>query len=102
MPRRGTKTAALDGIVFRPRHLGKETTWSAKRYLRGLYNRGRPSFVLCLFVYQLLFRLGFLDGREGSFCGEPQTFSGSLLIDAKLFEQRKSKALEWGKLWFKS
>jgi hypothetical protein len=38
-------------------------------------------------------RLGFLDGREGFIFWTLQTFWFRFLIDAKLFEQRKSKSV---------
>jgi glycosyltransferase involved in cell wall biosynthesis len=86
------QTAALDGIRIRPRLWGNSV--ERKRYLRGLYNKA-PLFVrpYALFVYRYFFRLGFLDGREGFIFWTLQTFWFRFLIDAKLFEQRKSKSV---------
>ena len=68
-----------------------------KRFLRGLYNDA-PLFVrpYALFFYRYFLRLGFLDGREGFIFWTLQTFWFRFLIDAKLFEQRKSKTFRIG------
>ena len=84
------QTAALDGVRIRPRLWGNPV--ERKRFLRGLYNDA-PLFVrpYALFIYRYFIRLGFLDGREGFIFWTLQTFWFRFLIDAKLFEQGKSK-----------
>ena len=60
-----------------------------KRALRGFYYR-MPLFVrpFLLFLYRYVFRMGFLDGREGLIFFVLQTFWFRFLVDAKLFERR--------------
>lgn len=60
-----------------------------KRILRLGYNQ-LPLFVrpFILFVYRFIFRLGFLDGREGLIFWLLQTFWFRFLIDAKIWEKR--------------
>jgi glycosyltransferase involved in cell wall biosynthesis len=86
------QTAALEGARIRPRFWGNPV--ERKRFLRGLYNDA-PLFVrpFGLFFYRYFLRLGFLDGREGFIFWTLQTFWFRFLIDAKLFEQRKSKSV---------
>jgi glycosyltransferase involved in cell wall biosynthesis len=85
------QTAAREGIRIRPRFWGNPV--ERKRFLRGLYNDA-PLFVrpFALFFYRYFLRLGFLDGREGFIFWTLQTFWFRFLIDAKLFEQGKSKS----------
>ena len=66
-----------------------------KRALRGFYNK-LPLFfrAFILFLYRYIFRLGFLDGREGLIFFVLQTFWFRFLVDAKLFERRLLKAKE--------
>jgi hypothetical protein len=45
-----------------------------------------------LFFYRYFLRLGFLDGCPGFIFWTLQTFWFRFLIDAKLFEHRKSKS----------
>lgn len=63
-----------------------------KRALHGLYN-SLPLFIrpFLLFLYRYVFRLGFLDGREGLIFFVLQTFWFRFLVDAKLFERRLRK-----------
>ena len=86
------QTAAREGVRIRPRFWGNPV--ERKRFLRGLYNDA-PLFVrpFALFFYRYFLRLGFLDGREGFIFWTLQTFWFRFLIDAKLFEQRKSKSV---------
>jgi glycosyltransferase involved in cell wall biosynthesis len=86
------QTAAADGARIRPRLWGNPL--QRKRYLRGLYNDA-PLFVrpFALFLYRYFLRLGFLDGCPGFIFWTLQTFWFRFLIDAKLFEQRKSKSI---------
>jgi glycosyltransferase involved in cell wall biosynthesis len=62
-----------------------------KRAQRGLYYR-QPLFLraLLLFLYRYVFKLGFLDGREGLIFYVLQTFWFRFLVDAKLYERRKA------------
>jgi glycosyltransferase involved in cell wall biosynthesis len=84
------QTAAREGVRIRPRFWGNPV--ERKRFLRGLYNDA-PLFLrpFALFFYRYFLRLGFLDGREGFIFWTLQTFWFRFLIDAKLFEQSKSK-----------
>jgi glycosyltransferase involved in cell wall biosynthesis len=41
-----------------------------------------------LFIYRYIFRLGFLDGKEGLIFFTLQTFWFRFLVDAKIFEQK--------------
>jgi glycosyltransferase involved in cell wall biosynthesis len=86
------QSAAREGARIRPRFWGNPV--ERKRFLRGLYNDA-PLFVrpFALFFYRYFLRLGFLDGREGFIFWTLQTFWFRFLIDAKLFEQRKSKSV---------
>ena len=86
------QTAAAEAVRIQPRFWGNPL--ERKRYLRGLYNRA-PLFVrpYGLFIYRYFLRLGILDGREGLVFWTLQTFWFRFLIDAKLFEQRKSKRI---------
>jgi glycosyltransferase involved in cell wall biosynthesis len=85
------QTAAREGVRIRARFWGNPV--ERKRFLRGLYNDA-PLFVrpFALFFYRYFLRLGFLDGREGFIFWTLQTFWFRFLIDAKLFEQGKSKS----------
>jgi glycosyltransferase involved in cell wall biosynthesis len=60
-----------------------------KRALRGGYNR-LPLFwrAFALFSYRYLFRLGFLDGKEGLIFFVLQSFWFRFLVDAKLYERQ--------------
>jgi glycosyltransferase involved in cell wall biosynthesis len=86
------QTAATNGARIGPRLWGNRL--QRKRYLRGLYNDA-PLFVrpFALFFYRYFLRLGFLDGCPGFIFWTLQTFWFRFLIDAKLFEQRKSKSI---------
>jgi len=63
-----------------------------KRFLRLIYNRF-PLFLrpFLYFLYRYFFRLGFLDGKEGLIFHFLQGFWFRFLIDAKIFEMKKSK-----------
>jgi glycosyltransferase involved in cell wall biosynthesis len=86
------QTAVQEGARVRPRLFGNPM--EQKRYLRGLYNDA-PLFVrpFALFFYRYFLRLGILDGWEGFIFWTLQTFWFRFLIDAKLFELRKSKKI---------
>lgn len=86
------QTSAAQGSRIQPRLWGNRV--ERKRYLRGLYNDA-PLFVrpFALFFYRYFLRLGILDGPEGFIFWTLQTFWFRFLIDAKLFEQRKSKSV---------
>jgi len=65
-----------------------------KRYLRQQYDR-LPLFVrpFVLFFYRYFFRLGFLDGTEGTIFWVLQTFWFRFLVDAKIWEKRHAAQL---------
>ncbi len=62
-----------------------------KRAQRGFYYR-QPLFLraFLLFFYRYIFKLGFLDGKEGLIFYTLQTLWFRFLIDAKLYERRKA------------
>ena len=59
-----------------------------KRFLRQIFNSA-PPFVrpVALFIYRYFFRLGLLDGIEGTIFWVLQTFWFRFLVDAKIWEQ---------------
>lgn len=61
------------------------------RWLKALYYR-MPSGLraLAYFVYRYVFRLGFLDGREGLYFAFLQGLWFRLLVDAKMHEARQA------------
>ncbi len=63
-----------------------------KRALRGGYYKA-PLFLraLLLFLYRYIFRLGFLDGKEGLIYYVLQTLWFRFLVDAKLYERRLAR-----------
>jgi glycosyltransferase involved in cell wall biosynthesis len=63
-----------------------------KRYFKAVYGR-LPLFIraLLLFTYRYVFRLGFLDGKEGAIFFFLQTLWFRFLIDAKLLEQLQAR-----------
>jgi glycosyltransferase involved in cell wall biosynthesis len=65
-----------------------------KRFLRGYYYRA-PLFLraFALFVYRYFFRLGFLDGIEGTIYWVLQSFWFRFLVDAKIWEKRHAANL---------
>ena len=80
-------TSTVAGARVRPRLWGNPV--ERKRWLRERYNRA-PLFVrpFALFAYRYVWRLGFLDGKEGFVFWTLQTFWFRFLIDAKLYERR--------------
>jgi glycosyltransferase involved in cell wall biosynthesis len=76
-----------DGKVVEGRFGGNPV--EQKRALRGGYNR-MPLFgrAFALFLYRYLFRLGFLDGKEGLIFFVLQSFWFRFLVDAKLYERQ--------------
>jgi glycosyltransferase involved in cell wall biosynthesis len=62
-----------------------------KRRARGWYYKA-PLFLraFLLFVYRYVFKLGFLNGKEGLIFYVLQTLWFRFLIDAKLYERRKA------------
>jgi glycosyltransferase involved in cell wall biosynthesis len=66
-----------------------------KRYLRSVYDRF-PLFVrpILLFFYRYVLRGGFLDGKEGLVFCVLQTLWFRFLVDAKLYEARKTFAVK--------
>jgi glycosyltransferase involved in cell wall biosynthesis len=77
---------SVQGVIA-PKLLGG-TPVQQKRALRSRYNQ-LPLFLraFLLFLYRYIFRLGFLDGREGLIFFVLQTFWFRFLIDAKLLER---------------
>ena len=65
-----------------------------KRFLRSKYYR-MPLFfrALGLFVYRYFFRLGILDGIEGTIFWVLQSFWFRFLVDAKIWEKRHAAKL---------
>lgn len=63
------------------------------RWLKRYYYRLPPGLrSTAYFVYRYLFRLGFLDGREGFYFAVLQAFWFRTLVDAKVHERRKLAA----------
>jgi glycosyltransferase involved in cell wall biosynthesis len=61
------------------------------RSLKGWYYRLPPGArAIAYFCYRYLLRLGFLDGREGFYFAVLQAFWFRVLVDAKLFEERRA------------
>lgn len=61
------------------------------RSLKGWYYRlPAGARAIVYFLYRYLLRLGFLDGREGFYFAVLQAFWFRVLVDAKLFEQRRA------------
>jgi glycosyltransferase involved in cell wall biosynthesis len=85
--------AAEAGKRVRPDATGNPV--ERKRFLRGQYNR-LPLFfrAFAVFVYRYFFRLGILDGTEGTIFWVLQTFWFRFLIDAKIWEKRHSASIE--------
>ena len=59
----------------------------------GLYYRA-PRFIRCWlwFIYNYIFRLGFLDGKEGFIYLYFECMWYRMLVDAKIYEQEKTNA----------
>lgn len=66
-----------------------------KRAQRAWYYR-QPLFLraFLLFLYRYIWKRGFLDGTEGMIFYVLQTFWFRFLVDAKLYERRKSRLIE--------
>lgn len=61
------------------------------RWLKGLYYRLPTGLrASAYFVYRYLFRLGFLDGREGLYFAFLQALWFRMLVDAKMVEARRA------------
>lgn len=62
-----------------------------KRWLKVKVFESTPLFVraFAYFIYRYVFRLGFLDGREGLIFHVLQGFWFRFLVDAKVYERRK-------------
>lgn len=79
--------------TFKERNQGNKDlqSFNVKRAtaLRSKYYR-LPLFLrsLMLFIYRYVFRLGFLDGKEGLIYFVLQTFWFRFLVDAKLYEKK--------------
>jgi hypothetical protein len=87
---RGAHGTAQAGTALQPRLVGdpRERT----RWLKALYYR-LPSGLraLAYFVYRYVFRLGFLDGREGLYFAFLQGLWFRMLVDAKMHEARQAE-----------
>lgn len=74
--------------VLKPRAFGdaRERT----RFIKLIYYRWLPGGLrsFAYFVYRYVFRLGFLDGREGFYFAFFQAFWFRMLVDAKAYESR--------------
>jgi glycosyltransferase involved in cell wall biosynthesis len=76
------------GQTLEPRLFGNPL--ARKRYLKNAYSRLPPfTRAFLLFAYRYIFRLGFLDGKEGAIFFFLQALWFRFLIDAKLFEQQR-------------
>jgi len=61
-----------------------------RRFLRNLYFKAPLFFRACAyFTYRYIFRLGFLDGKEGLIFHFLQGFWYRFLVDAKIYEKLK-------------
>jgi len=73
----------------------KEKFWGnpieRRRWLRNRIFKNSPLFIrsFLYFIYRYLFRLGFLDGREGLILHFLQGFWFRFLVDAKIYECKK-------------
>jgi glycosyltransferase involved in cell wall biosynthesis len=79
-----------DGCQVNPDFMG--TPIERRRWLRNTYGRG-PLFVRALLYgcYRYLFRLGFLDGKEGLIFHVLQGFWFRFLVDSLIFEQTRTR-----------
>ncbi len=71
-------------------------TGSPKRWIKdNLYSKA-PLFFrsFCYFIYRYVFRLGFLDGREGLIFHFLQGYWHQFLVDAKIYERLKKEKIE--------
>lgn len=66
---------------------------NAKRIVKNNFYSKLPLFfrALLYFIYRYLFRLGFLDGKEGLIFHFLQGFWHQFMIDAKIYEQKYLK-----------
>lgn len=79
------------GFLERDRHHGQHgQNAGLKRWLKkSLYGRLPAGFrAFAYFLYRYVFRLGFLDGREGTAFHVLQGFWYRFLVDTKLYEVR--------------
>lgn len=87
---RGANPKTQAGAALQPRLQGdpRERT----RWLKALYYR-LPSGLraLAYFIYRYVFRLGFLDGREGLYFAFLQGLWFRMLVDAKMHEARQAE-----------
>ena len=85
---RAEQTAGATGVL-RARLLGdpRERT----RWLKGLYYRLPGGLrATAYFIYRYVFRLGFVDGREGLYFAFLQALWFRMLVDAKMAEARQA------------
>jgi glycosyltransferase involved in cell wall biosynthesis len=63
------------------------------RYLKGVYYRlPIASRALTYFIYRYFFRLGMLDGKAGFYFAFFQALWFRMLVDAKIYEQRRMRS----------
>lgn len=84
-------TAQNKENLLQPKVLGGQA--ERKRWLKEKVFMGSPMFLRAFlyFIYRYFFRLGFLDGREGLIFHFLSAFWYRFLIDAKIFEYKKSQ-----------
>ncbi len=85
------KTAVHETSVVRPHPFGNKL--EQKRFLKKEIYQRLPLFIrpFLLWSYTYLFRMGFLDGREGLILFTIKNFYFPFLVDAELFERRKKQ-----------
>lgn len=79
------------GSVVRPRLFGNQA--ERKRWLKYVVYYHTPLMrrAYWYFIYRYIFRLGFLDGKEGLIFHFLQGYWYRFLVDAKIYEQSKKK-----------
>ncbi|TWH79374.1 glycosyltransferase family 2 protein [Sedimentibacter saalensis] len=82
-----------EGISRNELNLLDEKIYKTRKKKYGFYYK-IPSFLRAwmLFVYNYIFRLGFLDGKEGYIYHFLYSFFYRSLVDAKIYEQKKTNA----------
>lgn len=81
---------ANEGVIANNANIGGQA--GRKRWIKqNLYGR-LPLFcrAFLYFIYRYIFRLGFLDGKEGLIFHFLQGFWHQFLIDAKMYEQQRA------------
>ena len=83
-------TTEVDGRQVDPNLMGNPI--QRRRWLRNSYGSG-PLFVRAFLYgfYRYIFRLGFLDGKEGLVFHVLQGFWFRFLVDSLIFEQNRNR-----------